>query len=329
MSLSTEPLAATGAAGAAKSAAPALAARTTGLRKVYGNTVAVDSVDLEVPQGAVLGLLGPNGSGKTTTIRMLLGLTRPSAGSVELLGVPMPDGADRALPHVGALVEGPGFHPFLSGRENLRRCAAAEPLLPTEGISRAVDGALERVGLGHAATRKYRGYSLGMKQRLGLAAALLVPRRLVVLDEPTNGLDPAGTREIRGVMAELHEAGTTVVVSSHLLAEVEATCTHVAVLHQGTAVAQGSLAQLLDGGTPTLTVSTEDVQLAVDTLRDNRIPYKSDVDGVRAELVSVTSQQVIEKLVLAGVGVREARRERTGLEELFARLTESDVREGS
>nr|WP_231950888.1 ABC transporter ATP-binding protein [Allokutzneria albata] len=319
----------TGAAGAAESAAPALAARTSGLRKVYGRTVAVDCVDLEVPQGAVLGLLGPNGSGKTTTIRMLLGLTRPSAGSVELLGVPMPDGADRALPHVGALVEGPGFHPFLSGRENLRRCAAAEPLLPTGGISRAVDEALERVGLAAAATRKYRGYSLGMKQRLGLAAALLVPRRLVVLDEPTNGLDPAGTREIRGVMAQLHESGTTVVVSSHLLAEVEATCTHVAVLHQGTAVAQGGLQELLDAGTPTLTVSTEDVQLAVDTLRDNRIPFKLDVDGVRIELVTTTSQQVIEKLVLAGVGVREARRERTGLEELFARLTESDVREGS
>ncbi|WP_030427634.1 ABC transporter ATP-binding protein [Allokutzneria albata] len=327
--MSTEPLAVTGAAGAAESAAPALAARTSGLRKVYGRTVAVDCVDLEVPQGAVLGLLGPNGSGKTTTIRMLLGLTRPSAGSVELLGVPMPDGADRALPHVGALVEGPGFHPFLSGRENLRRCAAAEPLLPTGGISRAVDEALERVGLAAAATRKYRGYSLGMKQRLGLAAALLVPRRLVVLDEPTNGLDPAGTREIRGVMAQLHESGTTVVVSSHLLAEVEATCTHVAVLHQGTAVAQGGLQELLDAGTPTLTVSTEDVQLAVDTLRDNRIPFKLDVDGVRIELVTTTSQQVIEKLVLAGVGVREARRERTGLEELFARLTESDVREGS
>ncbi|MFB9907301.1 ABC transporter ATP-binding protein [Allokutzneria oryzae] len=326
--MSTEPLAATGVVGAELSA-PALAARTSGLRKVYGRTVAVDSVDLEVPQGAVLGLLGPNGSGKTTTIRMLLGLTRPTTGSVELLGVPMPDGADRALPHVGALVEGPGFHPFLSGRENLRRCAAAEPLLPTGGISKAVDDALERVGLAHAATRRFKAYSLGMKQRLGLAAALLVPRRLVVLDEPTNGLDPSGTREIRGVMADLHAAGTTVVVSSHLLAEVEATCTHVAVLHQGTAVAQGELSELLEAGTPTLTVSTEDVQLAVDTLRENRIPFRSAVDGVRVELTGASPQQVVEKLVLAGVGVREARRERTGLEELFARLTEADVREGS
>lgn len=313
-----------GVASAAPAPSLTLAARTRGLRKVYGKTVAVDRVDLDVPQGAVLGMLGPNGSGKTTTIRMLLGLVRPTAGEVELLGHRMPDESTAALAQVGALVEGPGFHPFLSGRENLRRLGAAEPLLETRAIKGAVADALERVGLAHAADRKFRGYSLGMKQRLGLAAALLVPRRLVVLDEPTNGMDPAGTREIRKVMAQLHAAGTTVVVSSHLLAEVEATCTHVAVLHQGTVVGQGPLSELLEAGAPTLTVATPDVAEAVEALRSAKIPARAADGGVRVELTGAEAPKVIETLVRAGVSVHEAHRERTGLEELFARLTEED-----
>ncbi|WP_418190747.1 ABC transporter ATP-binding protein [Amycolatopsis albispora] len=309
--------------GAATAAVP-LAAKTRGLRKLYRGTVAVDQVDLDVPAGAVLGMLGPNGSGKTTTIRMLLGLVRPTEGEVELLGERMPDGAGRALPDVGALVEGPGFHPFLSGRENLFRMAAAEPRLSTADIPGAVAAALERVDLTGAAHRRYRGYSLGMKQRLGLAAALLVPRRMVVLDEPTNGLDPAGTRDIRKIIAELHAAGTTVVVSSHLLAEVEATCTHVAVLHAGTVVAQGELAELLESGSPNLLVSTPDTELAMEVLRENRMPSKLTPEGVRVELSTTTPPQVLETLVKAGVGVYEARRARTGLEDLFARLTQDD-----
>ncbi len=309
---------------ASAAGAPArLAARTRNLRKVYGKTVAVDHVDLEVPVGAVLGMLGPNGSGKTTTIRMLLGLTMPTAGSVELLGHKMPEGAGWALPEVGALVEGPGFHPFLSGRENLLRVGAAEPRLSSRDIPRAVGAALERVGLSAAANRRYRGYSLGMKQRLGLAAALLIPRRLVVLDEPTNGLDPAGTREVRAVIADLHAAGTTVLVSSHLLAEVEATCTHVAVLHQGSVVAQGELTELLEAGDAGLLVSTPDVTVAVDALRDNRIPAREAPGGVQVDLVATTAPDVVETLVRAGVAVHEVRRQRTGLEELFARLTQS------
>jgi ABC-2 type transport system ATP-binding protein len=301
-----------------------LAARTRGLRKLYRSTVAVDHVDLDVPVGSVLGMLGPNGSGKTTTIRMLLGLVTPTAGTVELLGHRLPDGVAHALPEVGALVEGPGFHPFLSGRENLLRCAAAEPLLGSADIGRAVGEALERVGLAGAADRRYRGYSLGMKQRLGLAAALLIPRRLVVLDEPTNGLDPAGTREVRAVIAELHAAGTTVLVSSHLLAEVEATCTHVAVLHRGSVVAQGELAELLDAGNPTLLVSTPDSSLAVDALREARIPARATPDGVRVDVTATTAPEVVATMVRAGVAVHEVRRHRTGLEELFARLTEAD-----
>jgi ABC-2 type transport system ATP-binding protein len=306
--------------------APArLAARTRNLRKVYGKTVAVDHVDLDVPVGAVLGMLGPNGSGKTTTIRMLLGLVLPTAGTAELLGHKMPEGAGWALPEVGALVESPGFHPFLSGRENLLRCAAAEPRLATRDIPRAVGQALERVGLSVAANRRYKGYSLGMKQRLGLASALLLPRKFVVLDEPTNGLDPAGTREVRAVIADLHAAGTTVLVSSHLLTEVEATCTHVAVLHQGSVVAQGELGELLETGDSGLLVSTPDVTVAVDSLRDNRIPAREAPDGVHVDLTATTAPEVVATLVRAGVAVHEVRRRRTGLEELFARLTETSA----
>jgi ABC-2 type transport system ATP-binding protein len=303
--------------------APSFAARTRGLRKTFRGTVAVDHLDLDVPDGCVLGMLGPNGSGKTTTIRMLLGLVQPTDGDVELLGESMPGHAANALPHVGALVEGPGFHPFLSGQDNLRRVAAAEPLLPTKFINTAVADALERVGLTDARSRKYRGYSLGMKQRLGLAAALLVPRRLVVLDEPTNGLDPAGTREIRRVIAELHAVGTTVVVSSHLLSEVEATCTHVAVLHKGNVVAQGELAPLLEAGTPSLLVTTPAQTEAVDVLRDNRIGARVVSDGLLVDLAGTSAPAVVETLVRGGVPVHEVRRQRADLEELFARLTET------
>jgi ABC-2 type transport system ATP-binding protein len=306
----------------------AMAARTRGLRKTFRGTVAVDRVDLDVPHGCVLGMLGPNGSGKTTTIRMLLGLVRPTEGEVELLAQSMPDGAAHALPKVGALVEGPGFHPFLSGRDNLRRVAAAEPLLLSRSIGSAVDDALERVGLTDARDRKFRAYSLGMKQRLGLAAALLVPRELVVLDEPTNGLDPAGTREIRRVIGELHAVGTTVLVSSHLLSEVEATCTHVAVLHRGNVVAQGELAPLLEAGNPTLLVETPNVTEGVEALRDNRIGVRVVADGLLVDLAGTSAPSVVETLVRAGVPVHEVRRQRADLEELFARLTETAPEQG-
>ncbi|GAA0910298.1 ABC transporter ATP-binding protein [Pseudonocardia zijingensis] len=318
------------AAPAPAGAAPVegVAARSLGLRKVFGRTVAVDGIDLEVPAGAVLGMLGPNGSGKTTLIRMLLGLTRPTAGSAELLGRPVPEGIDRALPHVGALVEGPGFHPFLSGRENLRRAAAMEPLLPRGELTNAVDVALKRVGLADAADRRFRGYSLGMKQRLGLAAVLLLPRRLVVLDEPTNGLDPAGTRDVRRIIAELHAAGTTVIVSSHLLAEVEATCTHVAVLQAGSLVAAGELRALLAAGTTGLVITTPDIDLALRTLRGaGATAYRAERTSSEEQAVVVADDgpaapELIALLVRAGVAVHEARRSRTNLEELFARLTE-------
>jgi ABC-2 type transport system ATP-binding protein len=306
----------------ADAAEPGCAARAVGLRKVFGSTVAVDGVDLEVPTGSVLGMLGPNGSGKTTLIRMLLGLTRPTAGTAELLGHPVETAAADALPHVGALVEGPGFHPFLSGRANLARVAATEPQLARIDPGPVVSVALERVGLAAAADRRYRGYSLGMKQRLGLAAALLLPRRLVVLDEPTNGLDPAGTRDVRRIIGELHAGGATVIVSSHLLAEVEATCTHVAVLQSGSLVAAGELRSLLDTGGAGLLIATPDVDLALRTLREaGATAYRSE-DGVAVGKDGPPAPEVVALLVRAGVAVHEARRNRANLEDLFARLTE-------
>jgi ABC-2 type transport system ATP-binding protein len=300
------------------------AIRVRGLRKAFGATVAVCGVDLDVPAGAVMGVLGPNGSGKTTLIRLLLGLSRPTAGTVELLGAPVPAAAGWVLPHVGALVEGPGFHPFLSGRDNLRRCAVAEPLLASRAIPDAVERALHRVGLTGAAARRYRAYSLGMKQRLGLAAVLLVSRRLVVLDEPTNGLDPAGTRDVRRIIAELRSEGVTVLVSSHLLAEVEATCTHVAVLDRGSLILTGSLAALLDGETPTLEVHTPDAAAAIHALHASEINAVACPRGVKVELAGTEAPTVVALLVGAGVAVHEARRRRTGLDELFAKLTEGN-----
>ncbi|MDL5156424.1 ABC transporter ATP-binding protein [Actinomycetospora termitidis] len=303
-------------------AGAAPAARVRNLRKTFGNVVAVDGVDLDIPAGSVLGMLGPNGSGKTTLIRMLLGLTRPTAGRVELLGRDHDLAA--ALPDVGALVEGPGFHPFLSGRDNLLRAAATEPRL--DGDPRGpVDAALERVGLADAARRRYRGYSLGMKQRLGLAAALLVPRRLVVLDEPTNGLDPAGTRDVRRVVAELHEAGTTVLLSSHLLAEVEAVCSHVAVLQHGSLLVSGELSSLLEAGAGELVVTTDDPAAGVVALRAAGAGAYHRDGGVVVPAGTLSPPEVVAALVRAEVGVWEVRRDRAHLEELFARLTEEDA----
>jgi len=224
---------------------------TRGLTKRFGHQVAVDTVDLEVPAGAVYGFLGPNGSGKTTTIRMLLGLIRPTGGEVDLLGAPMAGTGRRldvaVLRRVGALVEGPAFHPYLSGRANLHRLEAADPYADPRTSEHRVDGALDRVGLLNAARKRYRAYSLGMRQRLAIASALLVPRDLLVLDEPTNGLDPQGTREVRHLVSDLAADGTTVLVSSHQLAEMETIADRVVILSRGQLVRAGSIAELTAG----------------------------------------------------------------------------------
>jgi len=215
----SSPATAEAASPAGELAGPAIT--SAGLSKRFrGGQLAVDNVDLEVPRGSVYGFLGPNGSGKTTTIRMLLGLIYPTSGRHELLGTPMPDGAVRVLPRVGSLVEGPAFYPFLNGQQNLARCDAADRTADARTARQRIDSALDRVGLLAAAKKRYRAYSLGMKQRLAIAAGLLQPRELIILDEPTNGLDPQGTREVRTLVREIATEGTTVFVSSHLLAEV-------------------------------------------------------------------------------------------------------------
>src|SRR5579875_516863 len=188
-------------------ATPAI--QTRGLTKRFrGGQLAVDHVDLAVPHGSVYGFLGPNGSGKTTTIRMLLGLAFPTGGSAALLGVPVPDGVTRVLHRVGSLVEGPAFYPFLTGRDNLARYDAADRTADPATARARIAAALERVGLLAAAGRRYRTYSLGMKQRLAIAASLLRPRELIILDEPTNGLDPQGTREVRALIRQIAADGT-------------------------------------------------------------------------------------------------------------------------
>jgi ABC-2 type transport system ATP-binding protein len=240
---------------------------TSGLTKRFrGGQLAVDHIDLAVPGGSVYGFLGPNGSGKTTTIRMLLGLAFPTAGGAALLGVPMPDGANRVLHRVGSLVEGPAFYPFLTGVDNLARYDAADRTADPRTARARIGSALDRVGLLAAAKKRYRHYSLGMKQRLAIAAGLLRPRELIILDEPTNGLDPQGTREVRALIRQIAADGTTVFVSSHLLAEVEQICTHVGVMRTGRLVFQGSLPELRRTGAARTTVQTSDPEAAAKVL---------------------------------------------------------------
>ncbi|WP_050802422.1 MULTISPECIES: ABC transporter ATP-binding protein [unclassified Pseudonocardia] len=297
------------------------AVRMTGLGRDFGAVRAVDGVDLDVPMGSVLGLLGPNGAGKTTLLRMLLGLLAPTDGTIELLGRQLPGRAAEVLPHVGALIEGPALHGHRTGRQNLLRYAAAEPLLATDRVPTAVAAVLERVGLSGAADRKVREYSLGMRQRLGLAVPLLTRRRLVVLDEPTNGLDPAGTRDVRRLVAEMHAAGATVVVSSHLLAEIETTCTHVAVLRAGRLVAAGPLRDLLDGAAGRLVVTTPDGGRAVRVLLDRGIDAEVAPEGRVQVAAGPPAPDVVALLVHAGVAVHGVTRPVARLEEVFADLT--------
>src|ERR1700729_3482497 len=215
-----------------------LAVQTAGLTKRFGERTVVDDVALEIPQGAVCGFVGPNGAGKTTTIRMLLGLVRPTSGSGTILGGSLAEPASY-LHKVGALIESPAFYPQLSGRENLKALARLGGI-PLAGV----DPVLERSGLLARAGDKYRSYSLGMKQRLGIAAAMLAGPELLVLDEPANGLDPAGIVEMRGLIKSCADDGMTVLVSSHLISEIEQICGYVVMIRAGRLVHQGSVAEL-------------------------------------------------------------------------------------
>ena len=299
-----------------------LAIETHALSKTFGRQTAVDELELAVPRGSVFGFLGPNGSGKTTTIRMLLGLASATEGEIRVLGREIPDAAADVLPRVGALVEGPAFYPFLSGRENLRRFDTANRHAPSATRSARVDAALDRVGLGHAARKAAHAYSLGMKQRLGLANALLTPRDLLILDEPTNGLDPQGTREVRSLILSLADEGTTVFLSSHLLAEVEQVCTHVAVMSTGRLVAQGSLDELRAEGTVRIAVRTPDPAEARRVLATLGLAPDGDGDEITAELpAGIQPEVVTEALVRAGVRVRGIAAAGASLEDRFVALT--------
>jgi ABC-2 type transport system ATP-binding protein len=299
------------------------AVRTSGLTKVFGSQAAVDGIDLVVPRGAVYGFLGPNGSGKTTTIRMLLGLVRPTAGHAWLLDQPMPRSAATVLPRVGVLVEGPAFQPYLSGRANLHRLDAVDATADPRTTRRRVDEALARVGLTAAAGKAYRQYSLGMKQRLGLAAALLAPRELLVLDEPTNGLDPQGTREVRTLIRELADAGTTVLVSSHLLAEIDQVCSHIGIMGRGRLLAQGPRHELDAQGAADVVVTTtpDHVGSAGTVLAGLGLAPTADGPVLTAPLGDVAPERVSAALVHAGVALVGLTVRRTSLEQLFVTLT--------
>jgi ABC-2 type transport system ATP-binding protein len=307
--------------------------RTEGLTKRYPGLVAVDGVDLDVHEGDLFGFLGPNGSGKTTTVRMLLGLVHASAGRIELLGRPMPAAARTVLPQVGSLIEGPAFYPHRSGRANLALYDAAGPAGPAGGRRdrrRRIDQALAQVGLAEVGRRPLRAYSTGMRQRLGLAAALLRAPRLLVLDEPTNGLDPQGMREVRDLLAGLARGGTTVFLSSHLLAEVELVCTRAAIVDRGRLVAQDRVQALL-APTGWVRVSTPDVARAAELaagLEGVRLGERG-ADRLALRLDGTAPEALNRRLVAGGVRVRELVVERPTLEEVFLALTGRPGAEGA
>ena len=275
-----------------------------------------------MPHGAVYGFLGPNGSGKTTTIRILLGLVAATAGQIELLGEPMPrSGADGAAAG-GCPGRGTGLPPLPERPGQPAPAGRRRPHGAGTAARARVDSALERVGLTAAASKRYRKYSLGMRQRLGLAAALLRPRELLVLDEPTNGLDPQGTREVRHLLREASAEGSTVFVSSHLLSEIEQVCTDVGVMSHGRLVFQGSLPELRAAAGVRVRVETSMPEAAATVLtRLGTGRPELRPDGVVAELGTVPSDKVTADLVAAGIDVRQLVVERPDLEDLFVALT--------
>lgn len=300
-----------------------LAIETVDLLKQFGSQQAVAGISLKVPKGSIFGFLGPNGSGKTTTIRMLLGLAEASSGDIKLLGHAVPKDLQAVLPKVGALVEGPAFYPYMSGKNNLHRLDAAD--LNSDASTRKirVEKALERVGLSNAANKKVHAYSLGMKQRLGLANALLKPRQLLILDEPTNGLDPQGTREVRNLIKSLADEGITIFVSSHLLTEIENICSHLAVMTAGKIVAQGSIGDLRKNSETRLILRVDDVAAAKIILTKNGLTdIKSKGKQITAPVTpKFNSASITEQLVKKKIKVQEIRVEQSSLEDYFVGLT--------
>jgi ABC-2 type transport system ATP-binding protein len=301
----------------------AWAVETHGLTKRFGDNVAVDGVDLMVPRGSAFGYLGPNGAGKTTLIRVLLGLTRADAGTMSMLGYAVPRHRDRALARVGAIVDEPRFHRHLTGRQNLQILAAArEP-----AAKGRIDPALERVGILHRADDKVSKYSMGMRQRLGVAACLLGDPQLLILDEPMNGLDPAGMLDMRDMILSLVAEGRTVVLSSHLLDEVERTCDAVAIVDHGKVIRQGPISQLLAGSSFEVQVECSEPERARSLLAGTELGSYVSVgpDGLGISMPEGTEREAIAEinrlLVEGGISVYRLQHIQASLEQWFLEVT--------
>jgi len=298
-----------------------LVVETAGLTKRFGDRTVVKDVELRVPRGSAFGYLGPNGAGKTTLIRMLLGLTPANAGTMALLGLPVPKQRAAALARVGAIVEEPKFHGHLTGRENLRVVAAARS---RDAVAR-IDASLERVGLTARADERVRAYSLGMKQRLGIARCLLADPELLILDEPMNGLDPAGIQEFRSFVRSFVAEGRTIVLSSHLLDEVEKTCDHVAIVDRGVIVAQGSIGELRGADGRSVLVEVDQPARARALLAAHgAVASVLDEDGLLRVVLRDGDAAVSDlnrRLVEAGVAVRRLEPQQASLEQRFLEIT--------
>jgi ABC-2 type transport system ATP-binding protein len=296
---------------------------TRGLTKRFGNNVAVNGVDLRIPRGCAFGYLGPNGAGKTTLIRVLLGLTHADAGSMWLLGHPVPRHRDVALARVAAIVDEPRFHAHLTGRQNLQVLAAAR-----EPAARGrIEAALERVGILHRADDRVSKYSMGMRQRLGVAACLIGDPQLLLLDEPMNGLDPAGMHEMRDMIRALVDEGRTVVLSSHLLDEVERTCDAVAIVDRGNVIRQGPISELLAGAAVTLQVDCSEPNRACALLADTNLPVTVAIQqtGLAVTLAGGAPRDVIAEiariLISGNISVWRLQPVQTSLESWFLQVT--------
>jgi len=301
-----------------------------GLRKEYrrlrgGGTLAVDGLDLSVPEGGVFGFLGPNGAGKTTTIRCLLGLIRPTRGSCRLLDADVRKDLPKVIRRVGSIVETPALYPRFSGRRNLELLGRLHGIGP-----KSVDQVLERVGLTERADDHVKTYSLGMRQRLGIGAALLKDPEVLILDEPANGLDPAGIKEVRELLGRLGGEGRTVFVSSHILSEIQHTADRVAILARGRCVASGPVSEVLAAGhAEGLIVRLEDLPGGLEALRSAGIPATAEDHSIRVALPPTQAASVSRALAERGLYLTELRPDQADLETVFLELTGESSEEGS
>jgi ABC-2 type transport system ATP-binding protein len=301
-----------------------LAVSTVGLTKRFGDRTVVDGVDLAIPKGSVCGFVGPNGAGKTTTIRMLLGLIRPTSGGGAILGGSLTDPASY-LHKVGALIESPAFYPQLSGRDNLKALARLGQI-----PSSAIEPALERTGMAARAGDTYRSYSLGMKQRLGIAAALLPDPELLILDEPANGLDPGGIVEMRGLIRSFADDGITVLVSSHLISEIEQVSDHVVMIRGGRLVHQGPVGELAAGRRPDIVIAPEhaaDLEQLVGILEVSGLSVAAGpADGTAVVSAPRVGAAEVNRLAArGGITLRQIAERTRSLEDVFFQLTGTDA----